>query len=266
MKIGIFDSGMGGLFLMRKIVKKLPQYDYLYLGDTKRTPYGNRSAETVYQFTKKAVDYLFKKNCQLIILACNTGSAQALRKIQREYLPAHYPRRRVLGVIVPTVEKISEADGIKRIGVLATQGTVESKIFEIELKKINPKIKIFQQAAPLLVPLVENNGLKWAEPILKEYLNPLIKKKVEVILLGCTHYPILKNKIRKIAGKKTKVFSQDELIPDKLADYLKRHLEIDKKLAKNRGRIFEVTDMTPHLKTAAKKWFGKNISLKLASI
>lgn len=251
---------------MRKIAQKLPQYDYLYLGDTKRTPYGNRSAETVYQFTKEAVDYLFKEKCELIILACNTASARALRKIQQEYLPAHYPKRRVLGVVVPTVEEILKIDNIKRVGVLATQGTVESKIFEIELKKINPKIKIFQQPAPLLVPLVENNSLKWAEPILKEYLKPLIKKKVEIILLGCTHYPILKNKIRKIAGRKIKVFSQDKLIPDKLADYLKRHQEIDRKLAKNHGRLFEVTDMTPHIKATAKKWFGKNISFKLAKI
>lgn len=266
MKIGIFDSGLGGLFILRSIVKKLPEYDYIYLGDTKRLPYGNRSQKTIYEFTKMAVEYLFKNNCQLIILVCNSASSQALRKIQKTYLPEHFPKRRVLGVIVPTVEAINQDNKIKRVGILATLNTVDSRVYLKEIKKINPGIKIFQQAAPLLVPLVENKGIKWSEPILKHYLKPLLKRKVDAIVLGCTHYPILKNKIRKIVGKGIKIISQDDLIPEKLADYLKRHPETKKKLEKKHQRLFLVTDITSHFKKTAKKWFGKDIQLKLTNL
>ncbi len=280
MRIGIFDSGLGGLIILKKIVEKLPQYDYLYLGDTKRVPYGNRSQKTIYELTREAVDYLFKKNCQLIILACNSASSQALRKIQKEYLPRHYPSRRVLGVIRPTVEAVAQNkhakaltnrhtridNTIKRVGVLATSSTIDSSVFVKEIKKLNPKIKVFQQAAPLLVPLVENDGLKWSEPIIKNYLKPLLNKKVDAIILGCTHYPILKNKIRKLIGRNTEVVSQDEIIPLKLKDYLKRHPETEKRLSKIKGRIFEVTDITDNFKKIAKKWFGRNIQLKEVEI
>ena len=266
MRIGFFDSGLGGLLIFKSVIRRLPQYDYLYLGDTKRVPYGNRSQKTIYQFTKKAVDYLFSKNCQLVVLACNTASALALRKIQKEYLPKYYPAKRVLGVIVPTIEAALENGQSKRIGVLATQSTAASKVFVKELKKINPKLKVFQQAAPLLVPLVENNGIKWAGPIIKEYLKPLLKKKVDAIILGCTHYPILKNKIRQMAGKNIAVLSQDEIIPAKLQDYLARHPEIEKRLGKYGERIFLVTDITKNFQTTAKKWLGRNISLKLINL
>lgn len=263
MRIGIFDSGLGGLFILKSIIKKLPQYDYFYLGDTQRTPYGARSQAAVYQFTKEAVDYLFRQNCQLIILACNSASARALRKIQKKYLPKHYPSRKVLGVIIPTVEAIFENKNkpLRKIGVLATSGTVISKAFIKEIQKINPRVKIFQQAAPLLVPLVENDGLQWAEPILKEYLNPLLRKKVDAIILGCTHYPLLKNKIRKIVGRNIRVISQDEIIPAKLKNYLQRHPEIEKKLTKKVGRIFAITDLTEDFQRTAQKWLGKNVNL-----
>jgi glutamate racemase len=265
-RIGIFDSGLGGLLIFRSIAKLLPRYDFLYLGDTKRVPYGNRSQETIYQFTKKAVNYLFSQNCQLVILACNTASAQALRKIQKKYLPLRYPSRRVLGVIIPTIEATLELKNIKKVGVLATPSTVASQTFVIEFKKANPKIKIFQQSSPLLVPLVENDGIKWASPILKEYLKPLLAKKVDAIILGCTHYPILKNKIRRLAGKNIAVVSQDEVIPAKLKGYLARHPEIGNKLRKQGKRIFMVTDITDSFQATAKKWFGKNIFLKLINL
>lgn len=267
--------------IFKNVIKKLPEYSYIYLGDTKRVPYGNRSQKTIYQFTKKAVEYLFSQNCQLVILACNTASSQALRKIQKEYLPKFYPSRRVLGVIIPTIEATLEAKNIRKVGVLATSSTVNSKTFIKEFKKINPKIKVFQQAAPLLVPLVENNGLKWTNPILKEYLRPLLNKKVDVIILGCTHYPALKNKIRKITGKAElnsgkkscgeqrrtiKIISQDEIIPEKLADYLKRHPEIEKQIEKSGQRIFAVTDMTKDFEKTARKWFGRKIGLKLVNL
>jgi len=266
MKIGVFDSGLGGLFVLRSVIKKLPKYDYIYLGDTKRLPYGNRSQKTIYEFTKEAVEYLFKKDCQLVVLVCNSASAQALRKIQKEYLPKHYPERRVLGVIVPAVESVLQDKKLKRVGILATTSTVNSGVYIKEIKKINSRVKVFQQAAPLLVPLIENGGLEWVEPILKHYLAPLLIKKVNAVVLGCTHYPILKSKIRKMAGKGVKIISQDEIIPRKLADYLKRHPEIDKKLAKNKRREFLVTDITDNFQKTAKKWFGKDVKLKLVDL
>ncbi len=266
MRIGFFDSGLGGLLIFKNVAKKLPGYDYFYLGDTKRVPYGTRSPQAVYQFTKKAVEYLFSQNCQLIILACNTASALALRKIQREYLPGRHPSRRVLGVIIPTVEAALEERKIKRVGILATSSTVQSGAFVKEFKKAGRKIKVFQQAAPLLVPLVESGGLKYAAPILKDYLRPLLKKNVETIVLGCTHYPALKNKIRQMVGRKIRIISPDEIIPEKLADYLKRHPEIEKKLTKGGRKVFAVTDLTPNFKKTAGEWLKKKISLKLVDL
>lgn len=274
MKIGVFDSGLGGLFILKSIVKKLPGYDYVYLGDTKRVPFGNRSAATVYEFTREAVDFLFRKNCQLIILACNTASALALRKIQREYLRRHYPNRRVLGVIIPTIEasvivkpmlhRLPRNDII--IGVLGTPGTISSNVFAKEFRKAAPRLKIYQQAAPLLVPLVENDSLKFAEPILRDYLKPLLQHKVSAVVLGCTHYPFLKNKIRQMLGRGIRVISQDEIVPAKLADYLARHPEIAKRLSQNHRREFLVTDLTNTFAKTARKWFGKNIKLRLVSL
>ena len=265
MKIGFFDSGLGGLFLLKKVVKVLPQYDYLFLGDLKHSPYGSCSAQAVQDFTRQGVDYLFKNGCQLIVIACNTATILALRKIQQEYLPTHYPQRRVLGVLVPTLEEVVRQK-VKRLGVLATVATVNSAVYIQEIKKLDGKIKIYQNAAPLLVPLVENNGLRWASPVLRQYLNPLLAKKVQAIILGCTHYPILKNKIKKIIGSKIRIISQDDIIPIKLADYLKRHPEIEKKLSKNGKIALEVTDLGADFCQTARKWFGRDIKLKLISI
>lgn len=254
MKIGVFDSGLGGLFVMWALARKLPRYDYVYLGDTERVPYGNRSPETVYRFLEEAVRYLFKKNCRLIIVACNTASAEALRKIQRQYLPKHYPKRRVLGVIIPTVEEALKDKKIKRVGVLATTGTVRSGAYTREAKKLNPRVKVFQNAAPLLVPLIENGEVKRAEPFVRAYLAPLKQKKVEKIILGCTHYPALKKMIKKFSG--VPVISQDEIIPRKLKSYLTRHLEIDSRLSKKGKRELLVTDITPAYIRFSRKWFG----------
>lgn len=261
MRIGIFDSGLGSLVIAKTIFNKLPQYDYICLSDTNRVPYGNRSQDTIYKFTKEAVNFLFKQNCALIIIACNTASAMALRRVQQQYLPKHYPGRRVLGIIIPTVEEIGK--GQKKIGLLATTSTVQSGAYKRELKKISSNIKLVQQAAPLLVPMIENNELKYVSPVLKSYLARLQKEKVDAILLGCTDYPILKNKIKKIVGKKIKVISQDEIIPGKLKHYLKRHPEIEKKLSKGRKRNFSITALNPHYKKIAKTLFGKNVNFKL---
>jgi len=266
MKIGIFDSGLGGLILARSIIKKLFKYDYIYLGDTKRVPYGGRSKKTVYEFTKEAVDFLFKKNCQVIIVACNTASALALRKIQKEYLAKNYPNRRVLGVIIPTLEETAKNNEVKKVGVLATLGTINSHIYKKELGKINKNVKIYEQQAPLLVSLIENGGLKYVNEILGDYLKSLKAKKVQEIVLGCTHYPILKNKIKKLVGKNVKVLSQDEIIPKKLAEYFKRHPEIEKKLSKRKKREFLVTDVNQNLKDVSKKLFGKSVKFKPVKI
>jgi glutamate racemase len=263
MKIGIFDSGLGGLFITKALVKKLPQYDYIYLGDTQRLPYGNRSHETIYLFLKEAVNYLFEHDCALIIVACNTASANALRRIQQEYLPAHYPKRRVLGIMVPTAEAALENGEARRVGVLATQGTIDSNAYVREFKKIHPDVAIFQQAALLLVPLIESNGTKFVDPILRDYLKPLLRKNIDTLILGCTHYPILKKEIKKICGKDIKIISPDEIISAKLADYLSRHPEMEKHLSKHKRREFLVTDLTNATKILSRKWFGTNIKLNI---
>ena len=170
MKIGIFDSGLGGLIIAKSIIKIMPEYDYVYLGDTKRVPYGNRSHETVFEFTRQAVDYLFKKeNCALVIIACNTASARALRQIQKEYLPKNFPERKVLGVLIPTAE---ESAKFNRVGILATRGTIDSETFPKEIKKLNKKINIFQNSAPMLVPLAEEGEIENAMSFIKKYLKP----------------------------------------------------------------------------------------------
>jgi glutamate racemase len=260
MNIGVFDSGLGGLIVTRELVKSLPEYDFVYLGDTKRVPYGNRSEETIYEFTRSAVEHLFtKKKCSLIIVACNTASARALRRVQREYLAKYFPNRRVLGVIIPTAE---ELNGAKKIGVLATAATVRSGAFVREIKKVNRKAEVFQNPAPLLVPLIEQNALKHSKPFLEEYLKPLLKKKIDTLVLGCTHYPILKNQIKKAVGQNVKVISQADIIPKKLKDYLRRHSEIERKLSKNSKIELLVTDKTEHYESLAKSWFGKKAVLK----
>jgi glutamate racemase len=266
MKIGIFDSGIGGLIILRSIKKHLPDYDYVYLGDTKRVPYGNRSQKAIFDFTSEAIDFLFKKNCSLVIVACNSASARALRKIQREWLPKHHGERRVLGVIIPTVEEAARDNKFKRIGLIATEATINSQAFDKELKKFNQEVKVFSLATPLLVSLIENNGLKWVEEILADYLKPFKKDNLQALLLGCTHYPIIKKLIRKIVGKKIKVISQDEIIPKKLELYLKNHPEIRTKLSKNRKVDILVTDLTHNFQFLAKKWFNKKTNLKLVKL
>lgn len=270
--IGIFDSGFGGLTILKGILKKLPQYDYVYLGDNARVPYGSRSPETTYEFTKQAVNYLMEHGCVLVILACNTASALALRKLQKEWLLKNSPKNRILGVIRPAVEKAGEDfKNNQRIGVLATESTAKSQAFSKELKKISAnrqvKIKVFEQGAPLLVPIIEAGEHNWqgTDLILKKYLNPLLRKKIDILILGCTHYPIVKKKIKKIA-KNIKLVSEDEIVPDKLADYLERHPEIERRLSKNRRRLYLTTDLNPRVKFLSSLFLGKKINLKLIKL
>ncbi len=262
--IGVFDSGFGGLEILKEIVKELPQYDYIYLGDTARAPYGNRSQENIYAFTKQAVDFLFKRGCYLMILACNTVSSEALRKIQREYLPKHYSGKRVLGVIIPAAESAAEVTENNRIGVIATKGTIISDAFQRELKKLDSQIQIFQQACPLLVPIVEagKQDSKNTEMVLRNYLKSLINENIDTLVLGCTHYGFLEKPIRKIMGDKIKIISEGEIVAGKLKDYLKRHPEIEDVLAKNSKIEFLTTDLSDKFKTLGTDFFGKPINPK----
>jgi glutamate racemase len=263
MKIGIFDSGLGGLGVGLRMIDALPQYDYVYLGDTQRVPYGNRSQESIYRFTRESVDYLFAQGCQLIILACNTASAEALRRIQQEHLPAKHPNKKVLGVLIPAAE-VAAAEG-QRIGVIATAGSVASGAWPREIHRINPDRKVFQQAAPLLVPLVENDGLKWAEPVLEEYLEPLLAEQIDTLVLGCTHYIFLKDKAQRLAPG-VKIISPEELVPDSLTDYLGRHPEISSLLSTNATREFLLTDMTPEYEKLAQRLTGQAIAFQQVTL
>jgi glutamate racemase len=261
--IGIFDSGLGGLQIFHHIFKKLPKYDYVYLGDTARVPYGSRSQEAVYKFAIQAVDFLFKNNCSLIIFACNTVSGKALRKLQRDYLPKRYPKKRILGVIIPAVEETFEKRK-KRVGIIATESTVLSGALEREIKKINPGINIFQQACPLLVPIVEagEENSKLADLALKQYLEPMLKKNIDALILGCTHYGFLEDKIKKIVGERVEIINEGRVVAEKLKDYLKRHPEIENNIGRNSRIKFFSTDLTFTLKNRGSKFFGKNISIE----
>jgi glutamate racemase len=263
MRIGIFDSGLGGLIILKEIVKKLPQYDYIYLGDNARTPYGNRSQEIIYKFTEQAVDFLFKQDCELIIIACNTASAEALRKIQQEWLPQNYADRRVLGVIRPVIEKAVEI-GKKKIGVIGTKATVNSQAYIREIEKLNPQLEVVQQACPLLVPLVEEGWEKRPETkkILRSYLKPLKLANVDTLILGCTHYSILFKEIQRMMGKQVKVLNSGEIVADSLVSYLQRHPEIEDKLDKNSQYKFFVTDLSERYQELGAKWFGQGIEFE----
>ncbi len=265
MKIGIFDSGLGGLIITKAISDRLPTYDTIYYGDTLNVPYGSRSPEAVLNHTQAAMDVLFAQECQLIVMACNTANASSLQKLQQTYLPRTYPDRRILGVVIPTLETAHERQ-YTRIGVLATQSLVSSKVYEEELHKINPKIQVFSQSCPLLVPLIENDGLKWIDPILQEYLEPLLQNNVEAIILGCTHYPLLKTHIQKFLEKTSiELISQDEIIPDKLADYLVRHPEIEGSLSQEGRHEFFVSDLTDAYSKTAHYIYGQDVPLSLIS-
>ncbi len=264
MRIGIFDSGVGGLIISRAIVKKLPKYSYIYLGDRKRVPYGNKSKKEVHQFLKEGVEYLLKeKNCALVIVACNTASAEALRKIQERYLPKYFPDRRVLGVIIPAAEAVQES---KRIGIIATAGTVRSNTYPDEIHKLNPQAKVYQEPAPLLVPAIEKGELKNIKPILKKYLAPLVEKHIDTLILGCTHYPILKKEIRSVLPKNISIISQEDCVPERLVWYLKKHSEIEKKLERKSTFEIYLTKNSDVVKKLSRRWFGKKVPMRTITL
>lgn len=261
--IGVFDSGFGGITILRGIVKALPQYDYLYLGDTARTPYGTRSPEVIYEFTVSAVDFLFAQGCPLIVLACNTASAEALRKIQQEYLPKKYPGKRVLGVLIPAAQDAVKATS-GTVGVIATPGTVASKAFIHELQKLDSSLSVYQQACPLLVPIVEEGEERSevARLVLKKYLAPLQKKNIDTLVLGCTHYGVLASAIKKIVGPTVRIISEEKSVPKKLTDYLSRHPDIEKKISRAGTVRFTTTDLTEKFQKLGSRFFGSPITVE----
>ena len=246
--IGVFDSGIGGLTVLSEIKKKLPQYDYVYLGDNARTPYGNRSYEVVYEFTLQAVNKLFAMGCELIILACNTASAKALRTIQQKDLQQKSPNKRVLGVLRPSTEIIGNYSKTGYVGIMGTSGTVQSNSYSIEIKRFFPNIKVTQESCPILVPLIENN-LHNTEPgkeLLKMHVDSLLRKQpaIDTILLACTHYPLVQQAVQKMVPSNVQVLSQGEIVALSLAEYLTRHADLEQKVSTG-GETEYYTTETP---------------------
>jgi glutamate racemase len=261
--IGIFDSGYGGLTVMKEIVKRLPAYDYVYLGDNARAPYGNRSFETVYRYTLECVKWFFEQGCPLVILACNTASAKALRTIQQNDLDKLNPDNRVLGVIRPTTEIMGDLTKSKSIGILATNGTVQSESYKIEINKFNPDVKVVQEACPMWVPLVEYNEYDsaGADYFIEKHLSNLLKKDggIDTILLACTHYPLLIDKINKYVPENIRIVSQGDIVAKSLEDYLRRHPEIEERCTRGGSRAFYTTDSEEDFNNHAAIFFGEPV-------
>jgi glutamate racemase len=261
--IGVFDSGYGGLTVLKEIVNKLPGYDYIYLGDNARSPYGNRSFDTVYHYTLQCVKWFFQQGCSLVILACNTASAKALRTIQQIDLPEIAPEKRVLGVIRPTTEIVGKLSETGSVGILATNGTVASNSYPIEAAKFFPDLKVYQEACPMWVPLVENNEYEshGADYFVRKNLHSLFAKgeKIDVVLLACTHYPLLQEKIKEHLPVDVKLISQGEIVANSLVDYLQRHPEIERLCSKKGTRSFYTTDSTDDFDNHATTFFGETV-------
>ena len=264
--IGVFDSGYGGLTILDKIREVLPEYDYIYLGDNARAPYGTRSFEVVYEFTRQAVNKLFDMGCHLVILACNTASAKALRSIQMNDLPQIDPARRVLGVIRPTVECVGEISKNQHIGVLATAGTIKSESYPLEIHKLFPEIQVSGTACPMWVSLVENNESQdeGADYFIRKYIDQLLSKdpQIDTVILGCTHFPILLPKIRQYIPDHISVIAQGEYVAESLKDYLKRHPEMDAKCTKNGNCQFYTTEAEEKFSESASTFLKQQIRVK----
>ncbi|MGV3529931.1 MAG: glutamate racemase [Flavisolibacter sp.] len=258
--IGVFDSGFGGLTVLKELVKQLPQYDYLYLGDNARAPYGTRSFETVYRYTLQAVEWLLQQNCPLIILACNTASAKALRSIQQRDLQGLSPTARVLGVLRPTTETIGEYSSTQHIGILATNGTVQSGSYVIEIEKFFPGVTVQQEACPMWVPLVENNEHETAgaDYFIKKNVDNILSRdpQIDTLLLACTHYPLLQRKIEQFVPANVRVVSQGEIVANSLEDYLQRHPEIQSLISRGGQVRFFTTDDAVEFSQKAAVFYG----------
>ena len=264
--IGVFDSGYGGLTVLRDIKALLPQYDYLYLGDNARAPYGSRSFELVYDFTLQAVEYLFGQGCRLVIVACNTASAKALRSIQQNDLPRIDPNRRVLGVIRPTVEQVGEISRNGHIGILGTPGTIASESYNMEIAKLYPHFHAYGQPCPMWVPLVENKEYDspGADYFVKKYIDQLMQRcaDIDTVILGCTHYPLLLPKIRQFMPQGVAVVPQGEIVAHSLADYLRRHPEIEQCCSRGSSTEYLTTESASKFEQSASVFMNVDIKAK----
>ncbi len=264
--IGIFDSGYGGLTILHGIRQLLPQYDYLYLGDNARAPYGPRSFDVVYEFTRQAVLRLFEMGCHLVILGCNTASAKALRTIQQNDLPKWDPTRRVLGIIRPTAEIIGDLTNSRHVGVLATEGTIRSESYNLEIQKLYPDIQVSGVACPFWVPLVENNEADspGADYFVKKRIDEIMRKDpdIDAIILGCTHYPLLMPKILKYLPTGVRVVSQGEYVAESLKSYLERHPQIEKRCAQGAGVHYLTTENPDKFKESARLFLHEDVEVE----
>jgi glutamate racemase len=259
MKIGVFDSGLGGLVIAYSLVSKMPQYDYIYLGDTDRAPYGNRPEREILEYTSQGVEALFKKGCKLVIVACNSASADALRVIQRQHLKA-WPGCNTLGVLIPSAEQAVISG--QRIGVICTQATADSGAFTREIHKLSATAEVFHKATPRLVDNIESGQMLLAKHNLQQYLRAFSGHNIDTLVLGCTHYPLLKKEIRDFLGDAVNVISQDEIVPAKLQDYLTRHKEIASDLSTGSNIEFFATKITPAIKKLACQLFSKSVLME----
>lgn len=262
--IGVFDSGYGGLTILSEIQSLLPQYNYIYLGDNSRAPYGSRSFDIVYEFTKQAVFALFEQGCNLVILACNTASAKALRTIQQNDLPKIDPRKRVLGIIRPTAEIVGQITKTGHIGILGTQGTIQSESYPLEIHKIYPEITVNSHACPMWVPLVENNEYNkpGADYFVKKGIDDILQKDnlIDTLILGCTHYPLLLDKIKQYAPKEVNIISQGKYIAESLKDYLYRHPEMNSICSKEGTTKYLTTESAAKFKESATIFLNREVT------
>lgn len=269
--IGVFDSGYGGLTILKQIRRLMPDYDYLYLGDNARAPYGPRSYEVVYEFTLQAVHHLFDSGCPLVILACNTASAKALRSIQQRNLPfMDDPSRRILGVIRPTVESVGDVTKTRHVGLFATPGTVRSLTYEIEIHKLFPDIKVTGVACPMWVPLVENEEFAspGADYFVKKYVDELLSldPEIDTIILGCTHYPLLLDKIQACCPEGIALMSQGDYVAGSLRDYLSRHPEMQSRLSRGASLSMETTEQPDQFSSLASLFLGESAGVDVKRI
>jgi glutamate racemase len=260
--IGIFDSGYGGVTVLKPIREFLPQYEYIYLGDNARAPYGNHEEQRIQEFIEEATEYLFKKGASVVVLACNTASGIALRHVQeknKKMLKSE--NKRILGVLIPIAEFVAKKTKGKRVGIIGTKATIKSGVYEKEIKKINPDIQVFSQACPLLVPLIEENYHKKPEArsILKKYLMPLKNANIDTLVLGCTHYSFMEKEIKRFMGKRVEIVNSGEIMGQSLKEYLSRHPEIEKKLKKTKKIQFLTTEDPENFK----KFVEKNCGMKI---
>lgn len=268
--IGVFDSGYGGLTIYKELRKQLPQHDFLYLGDNARVPYGTRSFDTVYRYTLECVQHLFDMGCHLVVLACNTASAKALRNIQQLDLPKIEAYKRVLGVIRPTTETIGSMTETKHVGLFATPGTVKSESYKIEIDKFFPTVKLYQEACPMWVPLIENNEHlgDGADYFLQKRVSNLLSQsdKIDAIILACTHYPLIEEKLRKFIPESIEIISQGSIVASSLKDYLSRHARMDDLITKTASEEFYTTESVEDFNAKSILFLGKKIESKLLKL